>query len=269
MNKSIKKPEIILHVGMHKTGTTFLQWNVFHFVDANYLWHVFYKSWLKDLLNPEKKVNYDKIKNKLSSILKDDKINIISEENIYTYQFTKKDDRFVLLDRIKKVFPEAKIIIGIRKKEENLISWYVEYVAVGGVLDFQGFLDKHLNLKKLDYEPYIKKLNEYYGKENVFVYTLDELRKNQDAVVKNLCKFMGIESPKKYRKKPARVGYGPRALKISLFLNRFFKTPVNKKGLIPCWGPVLPQNIIFHSFLVKLFPKKKVTLDYLKKMKID
>jgi hypothetical protein len=208
MSKSTKKPEIILHVGMHKTGTTFLQWNVFHFVDANYLWHVFYKSWLKNLLNPEKKVNYNKIKDKLSSILKNDKINIISEENIYTYQFTKKDDRFVLLDRIKKVFPEAKIIIGTRKKEENLVSWYVEYVAVGGVLDFQGFLDKYMNLDKLDYEAYIKKLNEYYGKENVFVYSMDELRKNQEGLIKNLCKFMGVDSPKNYRKKPARVGYG-------------------------------------------------------------
>jgi hypothetical protein len=49
----------------------------------------------------------------------------------------------------------------------------------------------------------------------------------------------------------------------------FFKTTVNRKGFIPCWGPVLPQNIIFHSSLVKLFPKKKITLDYLKKMKID
>ena len=269
MNKSNKKPEIILHIGMHKTGTTFLQWNVFHFVNANYLWHIFYKSWLKDLLNINKKVDYDKIKNKLSSTLKKDKINIISEENIYTYQFSKKDDRFILLDRLKKVFPEAKIIIGTRKKEENLVSWYVEYVAVGGILDFQGFLDKHMNLKKLDYEPYIDKLIKYYGKENVFVYTLDELRKNQDAVVRNLCKFMNVEPPKKYRKKPARVGYGIRALKISLFLNRFFKTPVNEKGIIPWWGPILPQNIIFHSFIVKLFSKKKITLEYLKNMKLD
>lgn len=264
---STKEPEIVLHVGMHKTGTTFLQWNVFHFVDANYPWHVFYKSWLKDLLDTSKEIDYQKIKIKLSGTLKDDKVNIISEENIYTYQFSKEDDRFKRLGRIQKVFPEAKIIFGTRKKEENLVSWYVEYVAVGGVLDFQGFLAKHLNQDKLDYEPYIKKLIEFYGKDNVFVYSLDELRKDQDLVVKNLCKFMNVKPPKKYRKKPARVGYGLTTLKLSLFINRFFKTPLNKKGLIPCWGPILPQNILFHSFIVKLFSKKKVTLDDLKNMK--
>ena len=264
-----KKPEIILHVGMHKTGTTFLQWNVFHYVKANYLWHFFYKSWTKNILNPHKNIDYQKIKNKLSKVLKNDKVNIISEENIYTYQFTKEDERFIRLERIKKLFPDAKIIIGTRKEEQNLVSWYVEYVAVGGILDFQGFMDKFMNMQKLNYEPYIKKLVEYYGKENVFTYKMEDLRKDQDLLVKNICKFMNVSPPKKYRKKPARVSYGPRALKISLFINRFFKTPVNPKGIIPCWGPILPQNIIFHSFLAKLFPKKKITLDDLKNMKID
>jgi len=266
---SAKKPEVVLHVGMHKTGTTFLQWNVFHYVDANYLWHVFYKSWLKDLLNPQKEVDYEKIRSKLSRILRNDKVNILSEENIYTYQFTKEDDRFVRLERIKQVFPEAKIIIGTRKEEQNLVSWYIEYVAVGGILDFQGFLDRFMNMEKLNYESYIKKLIEYNSKENVFIYTMEDLRKDQGRLVKRICGFMNVDPPKHYRAKPARTSYGPRALKISLFLNRFFKTPVNQKGLIPCWGPILPQNIIFHSFLTKLFPKEKITLNDLKNLKID
>jgi len=268
MPKPSNKTEIILHVGMHKTGTTFFQWNVFHFLNVNYLWHVFYRSWSKDLLDPSKKIDIKKIRDNFSKILRKDKINLITEENIYTYQFSKEDDRFILLDRINQVFPEAKIIFGTRNKDENLISWYVEYVAVGGVLGFQGFLDKHMNLEKLDYEPYVKKLIEYYRKENVFVYSLEELKNNQDLVVKKMCKFMNVDVPKVYRAKPARVGYGQGILKVSLFLNRFFKTPLNKKGIIPWWGPILPQNILFHSFLAKRIPQKNVTLDFLKKLKI-
>ena len=268
MPKTSNKTEIILHVGMHKTGTTFFQWNVFHYLGVNYLWHVFYRSWSKDLLDPSKKVDLEKIKENFSKILHKDKINLITEENIYTYQFSKEDDRFILLDRIRQVFPEAKIIFGIRDKDENLISWYIEYVAVGGVLDFQGFLDKHMNLEKLNYEPYVKKLKEHYGEKNVFVYSLEELKKNQDKVVKQMCEFMNVDIPKSYRAKPARVGYGQGILRISLFLNRFFKTPLNKKGIIPCWGPILPQNVFFHSFIIKFIPQKKVTLDFLKKLKI-
>jgi len=253
---------------MHKTGTTFLQWNVYPFLDVNYLWHFFYKSPFNDILNPKKEVDYKKIKQKLTKVLSKDKVNIISEENIYTYQFTKEDDRFKRLERMKKVFPKARIIFGSRKAEDSLISWYVEYVAVGGVLDYQGFLDKYMNLDKLDYEHYIKKLQEFYGKKNVFIYSINELRKNQDQVIKNICRFIGVESPENYRRKPARVGYGFGLLKLSLFLNRFFKTRVNEFGIIPFWGPILPQNVVFHSSIVKYFPQKKITMDDLLSLKI-
>ena len=131
---------------MHKTGTTFLQWNVFHFVDANYLWHAFYKSWLNDLLNLKKDVDYKKIEKKLSKLIKENKVNIFSEENIYTYQFTKEDDRFKRLERIKKAFPKAKIIFGTREAKDSLVSWYVEYVAVGGILNYQDFHDKFMKI---------------------------------------------------------------------------------------------------------------------------
>ena len=268
MKTSPKKPEIIIHPGMHKTGTTFLQWNVFPYVDANYLWHAFYKAGIGGALDTSKEVDIEKIKERFDSLISDEKVNIISEENMYTYQFTKEDDRFTRLERIKQLFPEAKVVFGKRNKDESLVSWYVEYVAVGGVLDFQGFLDKYMNLEKLDPEPYEKKLKEHYGEENVFVYSMDDLRKDQDKLIGDICTFMNVEKPEKYRKKPARVGYGLGALKLSLFLNRFFKTPVNPDGLIPWWGPILPQNIIFHSWLVKLFPKKKVTIEDIKNLKV-
>jgi hypothetical protein len=264
-----KHLDIVLHVGMHKTGTTFLQWNVFPYVDAKFHWHLFYKSEFKNILDLDKEPDSKKIQNYIQNNFSKNKLNIISEENIYTYQFTKEDDRFKRLDRIRKVFPEAKIIIGTRKAEDSIASWYVEYVAVGGTQDFQGFLKNFMNLDKLDSAPYIEKLKEYYGKENAFVYTMDELRKDQDKLIENICKFMDVKKPIKYRKTPARVGYGMTTLKISLFLNRLFKTPVHPEGIIPWWGPILPQNIIFHSKIMKFFPKRKVKRKDLENLKID
>ena len=114
-----------------------------------------------------------------------------------------------------------------------------------------------------------KKLVELYGKDNVFVYSLEDLKKDQELVVKKMCNFMNVPVPKNYRAKPARVGYSLDILRLSLFLNRFFKTPVNSKGLIPCWGPILPQNILFHSFIFKRMSRKKITIDDLKNLKIN
>ena len=78
MPKPSDKTEIILHVGMHKTGTTFFQWNVFHYLNVNYLWHIFYRAWSKDLLDPSKKIDIKKIRDNFSKILRKDKINLIT-----------------------------------------------------------------------------------------------------------------------------------------------------------------------------------------------
>ena len=56
MPKGGEEPQVILHIGMQKTATTFLQWNVFHYLDVNYLWHIFYKPFLKGFLDFRKKV---------------------------------------------------------------------------------------------------------------------------------------------------------------------------------------------------------------------
>jgi hypothetical protein len=256
MQKDGKESQIVIHIGMQKTATTFLQWNVFHYLDVNYLWHIFYKPFLKGFLDSRKKIDLKKIKETIPNFLKNDKINLISEENLYTGMFLKEDDRLLMLDRIKTVFPNAKIIFGTREAEDILPSWYKEYVAVGGVLNYKGFLEKHMDLKKLDYKPYIKELKKKFGSKNVFVYTLDEVKKNQDDLISKMCKFIGVEAPKNYRKTPARIGYGPNMVKISLVLNRLFKTPLNPDGFIPWWGPVLPHNIFFHSFIFRKRSKK-------------
>ena len=62
MKKGGREPQVILHIGMQKTATTFLQWNVFHYLDVNYLWHIFYKPFLKGFLDFRKKVDLKKTK---------------------------------------------------------------------------------------------------------------------------------------------------------------------------------------------------------------
>jgi len=44
---------------------------------------------------------------------------------------------------------------------------------------------------------------------------------------------------------------------------------LNKKGIIPCWGPILPQNILFHSFIVRFIPQKRITLEFLKNLEFN
>ncbi|RLF30481.1 MAG: hypothetical protein DRJ99_02410 [Thermoplasmata archaeon] len=254
--------KIILHLGMPKTGSTFLQWDFFRYArDINFL---FKKEGLKKLLmeirNIDKDIDYEEIKQKFSQYLVNDKPNLVSEENLYCSMWDKRDDRFILLDRIKHIFPNAKIIIGIRDKKKALVSWYKQYVAVGGTFSFDDFIDKVMNLNKLNYEPYIQKLHELFGADNVFVFTMSDLIKNRNETVRKLCEFIGCQIPQ-YKVWKRNVGYGKNQLKISLFLNQFFKSELNERGVpYPYKKFFLPHRIVFQSRLFSWIPRKKVTL---------
>jgi len=264
-----KEKNVIIHLGMPKTATTFLQWNVFHYMDVHYLWHIFHKGWIKNIIHYDKDLDLEKAKKKMNKHLKDDKKNLLSEENLYTDYLVKKDDRYIILDRIKHIFPEAKIIFGIRNKEEILLSWYKQYVATGGTHGYEYFLKNHMNQKKLDYEEYIQKLYEYYGKENIFIYKLEEIKNNQEKVIKDMSKFIGIPFPKDYNRKPTNVGYSFETLKASLIINRLFRTKLNPYGIIPFPHFVLPQRIFFQNrFIRKILPQTKITKENLEKINI-
>lgn len=268
MTKKKDKINIVIHLGMPKTATTFLQWNVFHYLDVNYLWHIFHKNWIKNIIFYDKELDLDHAKSKIEQCLKPDQINLFSEENLYTDYLVKKDDRFILLDRIKYIFPEAKIIFGIRDKKTLLVSWYKQYVATGGTKDYNYFLENIMNKKKLDYKEYLKKLEKYYGKNNIFIYRLEEIQKNQEKVVKNMCRFIGVPFPDDYRRKPTNVGYSLETLKISLIINKIFKTRLNPEGIIPFPNYALPQRIFFQSNIMrKILPQTKITEENLKKIK--
>lgn len=269
MEKSSNKTKIVIHPGMPKSATTFLQWNVFHYMDINYLWHIFHKSWLKDIMDVNKEVDLQKMKEKMQNYLSNDKINLLSEENLYSNYLIKQDDRFIILERIHTIFPDAKIIFGIRKSNELLISYYKQYAATGGTLDFKNFLKKHMNLDKIDHKKYLDKLIKYYEEKNIFTYTLDEMKNNQEQIVRDICKFIGVEFPSNYKRKPTNVGYSLETLKISLFLNRFFRTDLNPKGIIPFPNYVLPQRLFFQSAIMrKLLPQTKITVKNLNELKI-
>ena len=140
---------IVLHLGLPKTGSTFLQFDVFsHMKDINFVFKDIknmqeaFDDWLFSTIKITKKpIDSKTINEHLPSYLSENVSNLISQENFYCSMFVKNDDRFILLERINKLYPRAKVILGIRDKKKLLVSWYKQYVAVGGTLSFDGFIE--------------------------------------------------------------------------------------------------------------------------------
>jgi len=176
--------KVVIHLGLHRTGTTFLQKEVF--------------PKLKD-------VNFTRnytIVTKMERF----KINLISNEDLSICPFDNKfhkgltpTDRFVVIDRIKKIFPHASIILGLRDKEEWSRSLYSQYVKSGYRLSYPEFMMRFNITKFYDFESYVDYIRKNF--DNVFVYYLEDLKKDNYKIVSDICSFIGVDVPKYKNKK--------------------------------------------------------------------
>lgn len=262
---------IVLHLGLPKTGSTALQTDVFmHLQNVNVLFKFrrvqeAYNDWLYDaILDIDKPLDFQEVKKRRASYLVDNMPNLVSEETFYCGElgmFLKEDNRFILLDRIYKIFPDARVILGFRDKKTLLVSWYCQYVAAGGVLSFDDFIRDVMNLEKLNYEKYTEILIELYGKKNVFIFNYEKLLEKPEQTIKEICDFIGCEVPN-YKLRRRNVSYGKTEIKASLILNRFFKNRVHSHGVPwPVTHILLPHRVMFQSRFLRWIPRKKIELE--------
>lgn len=122
------KNRVIIHVGMPKTGSTWLQSHIFPQVTSH---NIIYKQYFRDLM-------YE---------LDPAKDTLISYENYAG--FPHKVDTHTLngwcetrkkaLQNLANLFPQAEIILVIRDHIDLLNSLYNQYIKVGGCIDFKEF----------------------------------------------------------------------------------------------------------------------------------
>ena len=128
--------QLFIHTGYHKTGTTFLQHQIFERIPkVNYL-HTFNNNFK----------------------IKKDRVNIISDESLTgsPYRGGKATDQYIIADKIKKIFPDANIIITTRKTNGWLPSLYSQYIRNGGTKIYEFWFENIFDNQYLDQESYIK-----------------------------------------------------------------------------------------------------------------
>lgn len=174
------RTKIVIHIGMHKTGTTFLQQEVFSKIPN---------------INYQNKIN-------LSTKVEEGKINLFSDENLDggSYRlFAKNENRINILKNLHTLFPNAYIILCIRNKKTWLYSAYKQYIVAYKSCTFEEYKER-LDKGFLDFDEYIKKLDKLWF-DNVYVCHFEDLKRNPKQFVKGICDFIGVEPPKFKNKK--------------------------------------------------------------------
>lgn len=236
----------IIHIGIQRTGTTFLQREIFPKTDIRYISPEFFRR--GDIGTLAEYYYY---------ILQED--TLISNENIYCDMWNKKDTRFERMDILNKLFPQAKIIFGIRNKSSLKHSWYKKSVWLGATWSYPAFL-RQINANIFEYEPYIDQLRDLFS--GVYVYRYEDFQENPENIVNEICHFIGVTMPEiepsAFKRKWNR-GYTNRQMSIACTLNNIFKTKMNPNGIFPIPHKWHPHRLLFQSDLNLRLNKGKDT----------
>ena len=169
--------DIFIHVGLQKTGTTFIQEKVFKNIDVNYIRYV------------DRELYH--------SSFDDSKPLLISNEDLCgsphaIFDETLKNNREHIARNLSILFPNAKIILGLREPCAWLKSLYREAVRQGLYLSYNKFYDM-FDKEMLNFDRYIKLLRTLF--HNVFIYSYEDLKKDYWSVIYSLCGFIGVQVP--------------------------------------------------------------------------
>ncbi len=207
---------IYLHVGLHKTGTTFLQQAVFpKWKDIEYI------AWP----NLELFLRLD-----------EDRDYLVSREGFYGQNWAHHNVREKSIKRLNEIFPNAKILISFRKHSGYIISSYKQYLHRGGTLSFDEYfdIDSNLGLMKKDDFIFEKKLQGICKNFNQlpFVFLHEEIRTHMDEFLSDAQVFIGGTAPNKSdikcRSYNKSVGYY--ASKVLIRLNKLSYSELNPMG---------------------------------------
>lgn len=237
----------VVHVGYIKTGTTFLQANVWT-IPKNGMalaGGLDSRAILTDALIVCDDYVFEpgETRSRLSQfedpLRLEDQIPVWSEETLLGNPPTRDYEATAKAARLHRVFPDAKILITIRRQQDMILSMYGEYLLGGGTLAFDSFIGD--GNEPLSYTPilrpefllYDRAISYYqglFGAENVLVLPMEMLTADKEAYFDRLAQFCGLTEPLEHRSERAHVGQRKGTLGLRRRLNRFLTFDPTRPG---------------------------------------
>jgi len=194
----------IFHIGYPKTATSWLQKNFFpNIQNASY---VSRHETFETFVQPNHfEFDVEQILKKYS--LNNNDLKIFSLEGFVGTTHNFGLNGYLTTEhafRIHRVFPEARIILFIRKQPDIIASSYIQYIKGGGTYSIKKFLFHQnfqniagmplFNWKYFEYHHVIKLYNELFGSGNVFVFLYEDFAKNGVDFLKRMIAMLQTEN---------------------------------------------------------------------------
>ena len=237
---------VVIHVGLHKTGSSFLQRHFFpslpgvQFVDR-VAGHKFldYLRWEDDFVYSAAEAR--KIFDACCGRRQPGAVVLLSDEQYYGMPYNGCALRKRNVDRLAAIFPKSRIVVVLRNPRDMLESLYLQYIKAGGSANWRQFLEYRreflfVSNAYFQYGYYIQYLHGLFGKDRVVVQLYEDFRSDPAAFLNSWCELLGTP-PNSWDRAlldiRANPSIAPAVAPVMRFLNKFVSSPKQPFQLLP------------------------------------
>lgn len=202
----MKKRRPLLHVGFHKTATTWLQRSVFAAPNSGFESHwpvrehaAIHAFVVPDDASFDPDVARTPFVDGIEHAARTGSVPVISHEDLCGFPVRGEYYGAQVAARLHASFPEARVLIGIREQRSMLFSMYQQYIRQYGTEPIEtylgdegGNLDPHPVCRRdhLAYVGLIRSYQTLFGAENVLVLPIELLRSERSEYLRRLSAFV-------------------------------------------------------------------------------
>lgn len=193
--------QVLLHVGYHKTATTWMQ-NLLFTPAHGYSQIAGHEDVFTHVVRPhglrfDPEPMRDLITRQLAA-LSGDVIPVISSEVLSGHPFQGGHQSDIYAERLHKIIPNARILISIRAQLKILPSVYMQYVLRGGKMPYDRFFagEKEIGYfgftpEHFEYDLLVGYYQKLFGRDKVYILTQESLAQDMQAAAQRLATFAG------------------------------------------------------------------------------
>ena len=226
----------LVHIGYHKTGTTWLQREVFSSSAAGFsqLGGAQRLIAVNAFSFKPRKVR-KQMERRIGEVLDRGLTPVLSSERLSGAPHFGGYDSEIIADRLAAVFPNSRIMVVIREQKEMFLSIYKQYIRRGGAASLRqylaaprdGYWMPQFRFEYLEYHRLISRYQDLFGARNVLVLPYELLRSRPGDFLAKVSGFMDMP-PAEPRNRPMNVSLSALSLSLRRHANRYVVLdPVN------------------------------------------
>lgn len=274
MNKPFFVSKVLIHIGYPKTATTWLQ-DIFFPNLTNSLF-VSWKEANRLILNTDC-LAYNSLDFQDTLVGRSKDSLLISSEFFSTainFGYNSGYISYGISHKLKATFPDATIIIFIRRQQSLIVSAYQQYIKNGGTFRFRRWLysGEVFSFEHLLYDNLISHYISLFGREQVKVYLYEEFKADNHGFLEKFCSELGLEVDwNKVVFTPTNRGLRRGCMPLLKLVNYFYKKPVGRKRFL-CHIPgmtTVGRGVIKYLNPLPVFGRYLSEEDFLKQKDLE